>query len=342
MRDAAMRAELGDAIALRHILVKGALGTGKKTTAEFIAMLLNLIHCDSDSQVELDKLSQKEQIERMLGLAPPVNNTPLKKGDKVVLVPNFKDVGDAAGGPMKVGDVGVIHEDDGTGSPFRVTINGNQHSYWYRRDAFMHAPPKTVPSRLEPKKDVMEALDDLGVVVLRELKDLIDPKTGDFSDKLTPRTVFFIKAQGGATKNDVDGRVLREMLRPAVRSVCVIVGDHAAVGKYEELEVLKATWPSTIDLAPLDYRTLSQLVVTMADEKLCVLRRDAGDGGDLLGDGDMDESEKLKLMRYIAQQTFKVRETTRDAIARVALHCSCPFACAGAVARRLARPARRL
>ena len=182
-----------------------------------IAMLLNLLHHEEEKKgpaVRLDK--QIDQVFSGTGAKQPA----MAVGDSVTLSADYKKYSDAASGPLKTpSDVGTIVE---KGSRLKVSFKGS--NFWY--DIAALKPARGQKSLGSPQKpvDVMEALDDLGVVVLRELKDLIDPKTGDFSDKLTPRTVYFIKAQGGATKNDVDGRVLREMLRPAVRSTIVPLG----------------------------------------------------------------------------------------------------------------------
>ena len=90
-----------------------------------------------------------------------------------------------------------------------------------------------------------------------------------------------------------------------MRSVCIIVGDHASVGKYEDLDAMKAVWPSKIELETLNYRTLSWLVAAMVDEKRCELRRETSE--DIFRDGHLSEEERMQLVRHIVQQTFKVR-----------------------------------
>ena len=211
--DAKRRTIQGEPLYLRHILVKGRLGTGKKTAAELIAMVWSLLH-------------QKEE------------------------------------------DI------------------------------------KAPKSAGEPEKsaDVAAALEELGVVALRELKDLIDAKTGDFNEKLTPSTVYFMKAQGTAVKNDVDGRVLAEMLRPTVRSVCIIVGDHASVGKYEDLDAMKAVWPSKIDLPLMSQDVLACLVAEIIRRRSYHLCTDMDNP---LSSFDMSKGERIKQLRYVIQQTFK-------------------------------------
>ena len=84
LNDATLRAPLGDEIALRHILVKGALGTGKKTAAELIAMLLRLLHeVEDPAAMAKDKeLSRDAKIDKVLSGAP-AKVEPLKTGDQV-------------------------------------------------------------------------------------------------------------------------------------------------------------------------------------------------------------------------------------------------------------------
>ena len=49
-------------------------------------------------------------------------------GAKVVLAPGWKKCGDAAKGPMKAGDVGILRTDDKTGKPYKVKFDGK--SWW--------------------------------------------------------------------------------------------------------------------------------------------------------------------------------------------------------------------
>ena len=53
----------------------------------------------------------------------------LKKGDKVVLVSNYKTFTDASEGPLKPGDVAILEENDYSFKPFRIEFN--DVVWWY-------------------------------------------------------------------------------------------------------------------------------------------------------------------------------------------------------------------
>ena len=62
----------------------------------------------------------------------------LKVGEKVVLTDDYASHGDASGGPLKPGDVGVLEQDDHDSKPFKVNFNGR--SYFYVEAALKRAP----------------------------------------------------------------------------------------------------------------------------------------------------------------------------------------------------------
>jgi hypothetical protein len=66
---------------------------------------------------------------------------PVKIGDKVVLAPDFASHADASGGPLKLGDVGDLFEDDGSSLPCHVRFG--ERKYWYEREALRVAPVAT-------------------------------------------------------------------------------------------------------------------------------------------------------------------------------------------------------
>ena len=56
------------------------------------------------------------------------------KGSKVKLSPSYKDHSDAAGGPLKPGDIGTVVEDDSSSKPYKVKAD-NGDTWWYRAEA---------------------------------------------------------------------------------------------------------------------------------------------------------------------------------------------------------------
>jgi len=58
-----------------------------------------------------------------------VESGPLAVGSKVVLRRGFEAEGDAGGGPLSVGDVGEIIDNDGSSKPWKV--KGNAGKTWY-------------------------------------------------------------------------------------------------------------------------------------------------------------------------------------------------------------------
>eukprot|EP00729_Bicosta_minor_P001342 gene1342-22984_t len=59
-------------------------------------------------------------------------------GPGVVLTPDFASFNDASRGPLKVGDVGVVQEDDRSNSWFNVEFEGT--TWWYDEGAITLAP----------------------------------------------------------------------------------------------------------------------------------------------------------------------------------------------------------
>jgi len=53
----------------------------------------------------------------------------IKKGDKVVLVPNYQTFSDSSEGPLKPNDVGIVVENDNSYKPFKVEFNNK--TWWY-------------------------------------------------------------------------------------------------------------------------------------------------------------------------------------------------------------------
>ena len=75
-----------------------------------------------------------------LQVAPPGTPRSPTVGDSVVLAPGFEAHSDAAGGPLKVGDVGKIVKDDGSSKPFHVEANGR--TWWYAAAAVQARSPR--------------------------------------------------------------------------------------------------------------------------------------------------------------------------------------------------------
>ena len=57
----------------------------------------------------------------------------LKIGDKVVLVTNYNDLSDTSEGPLNIGDVGLIIENDKSYKPFKIQFNDK--TWWYDEEA---------------------------------------------------------------------------------------------------------------------------------------------------------------------------------------------------------------
>lgn len=58
-------------------------------------------------------------------------------GDSVCLASDYRDHGDASGGPLSPGDVGTVVEDDQSGKPFKVKFGSK--SWWYKEQAIQLA-----------------------------------------------------------------------------------------------------------------------------------------------------------------------------------------------------------
>jgi hypothetical protein len=75
--------------------------------------------------------------------APAASSSRFKVRDRVTLVSNYASIEDAAGGPMTLGDIGVVEQDDGSNSkPFQVNFNGRK--WWYEQRALVLATGNTV------------------------------------------------------------------------------------------------------------------------------------------------------------------------------------------------------
>jgi spore coat protein U-like protein len=73
--------------------------------------------------------------------APPPR---LVVGEKVTLSPDYTTKGDAKGGPLKPGDIGVVVKDDGSSKPFHVKAETGakiDSSWWYVEGALVRVTP---------------------------------------------------------------------------------------------------------------------------------------------------------------------------------------------------------
>ena len=97
--------------------------------------------------------------EALLELAPvsaPVGLTPegrIPVGAKVCLTPDYASYSDAAGGPLRIGDVGVVVTDDRGSKPYKVEFNSR--SWWYEAKALM----LSVPSTPQPSPEAAVAIE---------------------------------------------------------------------------------------------------------------------------------------------------------------------------------------
>ncbi|KAK3258648.1 hypothetical protein CYMTET_32312 [Cymbomonas tetramitiformis] len=255
LQDAIGRCSLGEPLITRHVLVKGDLGTGKKTAADLVARLLRLLLA-ADSDLPPEKLAQ------IIGSPPKWEgaSTPmledLKVGDKVTLRKDFKEYGDAKDGPLKfltdAGEVVKVHAQRSTVPPSRkkVSVKFDGKTWVYSGEAlrlFWNPGAGAAARRDGEEHSGAEAeLEKLGVKVVTQLNQLEGKVDRE------PSTIYFLKAFPGAVvEEETEGRILWEMLRADVRSTCIIAGDAAALRKYEDLGVMKARWPSRIDLPTL-------------------------------------------------------------------------------------------
>jgi hypothetical protein len=71
----------------------------------------------------------------------------LRVNDRVCLSTFYQDFGDAAGGPLKPGQAGIIIEDDSSDKPFKVRTEHNGLMWWYAEGALCQMPAmSTVPA----------------------------------------------------------------------------------------------------------------------------------------------------------------------------------------------------
>lgn len=68
---------------------------------------------------------------------PQSNEGRLRVGDKVRLTSSYREVDDAAKGPLGPGDVGDLVKDDESGKPFKVSFRGK--TWWYKPGAICKA-----------------------------------------------------------------------------------------------------------------------------------------------------------------------------------------------------------
>jgi hypothetical protein len=76
-------------------------------------------------------------------LASAATGTRPAVGSKVTVSASYRDHGDAASGPLAVGGVGVLLEDDGSGKPYKVEAAGT--TWWYKAEAIVAAGDGSAP-----------------------------------------------------------------------------------------------------------------------------------------------------------------------------------------------------
>ena len=85
----------------------------------------------------LKKLGLKKEKKGASDFSDDINNldfsNDIKEGDKVVLVSNYKTFSDSAEGPLKLGDVGIVMENDKSYKPFKIEFNDK--TWWYDEKA---------------------------------------------------------------------------------------------------------------------------------------------------------------------------------------------------------------
>ena len=117
--DCANRNIMKEKAVFRHVMLVGELGTGKHTAATLVAHTARLVWklaCRS-SQIATD----------------------LAVGDRVKLSPEFTSHGDAASGPLKVGQVGVVINEPSNGT---VEVEHQKKKWLYKLEALTKAVKK--------------------------------------------------------------------------------------------------------------------------------------------------------------------------------------------------------
>ena len=103
---------------------------------------MSLVERARNSEITVDKNRNNTAASKtMFSLGERSRYNNLTVGSHVVLAPDFRKEGDAKGGPLKVGDIGIVEEldssteDDGSSKPYRVKYDGE--SWSYTRDALL-------------------------------------------------------------------------------------------------------------------------------------------------------------------------------------------------------------
>eukprot|EP00854_Cymbomonas_tetramitiformis_P003928 gene3928-4894_t len=242
--DAAGRFAFGELLPVRHVLVKGELGTGKKTAAEIVLRLLRILSTEDSESSESDVQEALHSLAEAHGVVAQPSALGAMVGQQVKLARGVS----GSGCLRKAGAVGrVVELREGSGSSVHLRVetpDGDRTTYDRSRLQLV------LPSTSSVESSVEDRLRDLGVEVLRELKDLLNSKTGEI--EVEERKLYLVRVlPGAAVKEDVEGRILWEMLGRGKRSRAVITGDPVTLHRYQELAVMKAVWPSLIELNAL-------------------------------------------------------------------------------------------
>ena len=86
----------------------------------------------------------------------------IKEGDKVTLVSNYQTFSDSAEGPLKLGDVGIVMENDKSYKPFKIEFNDK--TWWYDEKAVELYDETNV----NDKKSVVEAAEPVFTSNIKE------------------------------------------------------------------------------------------------------------------------------------------------------------------------------
>ena len=236
--DAIGRKQVGDIFHIRHVLLEGAFGTGKRVSAQFIARLYAAIRPQDDSGA---------------GLFTPGKEAFVKKEDLFAALERshnpFSSDEDATMDCLKVGiaedddtlyKVGVIRYTDG--SPPRVEIavawthphhgyHGHHHGHHGHHGVFGAFMGGTFAGG--GNVDMHEMVVDASLLIaspsvsstmteINSLDDLVPPPTGQ-GKKIVPNAVYYMRAQEKDTVNpDLANQLLEQLI--AKKSMIIIGG----------------------------------------------------------------------------------------------------------------------
>ena len=233
--DAVGRFALHEPLAMRHVLLAGDFGTGKRTAAEIIATVGKLL-CDTGGAIAPAGAGS---------IASGAKGKSIQSvGAKVVLAADYQSHGDASAGPLKPGEVGTV-QSKSSGTVKVKTAGGKTWNYSFA----------ALQLALVPKAG--SQLAEVGG--LKELAGQVQPSMAYFcrlDDDAKPPT---------PKQAAVRCKVLRDVQEAG--SFVVLAGRQSVIDFYTGLAVFRRREPHRLALPTLRADDLAQISLQLLEQQ---------------------------------------------------------------------------